>query len=84
MKLSGLTARKLTTIHMVGGGIQNRLLCQLTANATGRPVIAGPVEATAIGNIMMQVKAHGEVDSLEQIRQAVMDAFPPDRYESRR
>lgn len=67
---------------MVGGGIQNRLLCQLTANATGRPVIAGPVEATAIDNLMMQVKVHGEVDSLEQIRQVVMNSFPPDRYES--
>lgn len=81
-EIEQLLARKLSTIHMVGGGIQNRLLCQLTANATGRPVIAGPVEATAIGNIMMQVKAHGEVQSLDQIRQVVMDSFPPDRYES--
>lgn len=80
-EIEGLTARKLTTIHMVGGGIQNQLLCQLTANATGRSVIAGPIEATAIGNIMMQAKAHGEVGSLEEIRQAVMNSFPPDRYE---
>lgn len=81
-EIEELLGKKLQTIHMVGGGIQNRLLCQLTANATGRPVIAGPVEATAIGNMMMQVKAHGEVDSLDQIRQAVRDSFPPDRYES--
>ncbi|WP_246309980.1 rhamnulokinase [Paenibacillus alginolyticus] len=81
-EIEQLRARKLSTIHMVGGGIQNRLLCQLTANATGRPVIAGPVEATAIGNITMQVKAHGEVQTLDQIRQVVMDSFPPDRYES--
>ncbi|MDD9268794.1 rhamnulokinase family protein [Paenibacillus sp. GCM10023248] len=82
-EIEELLERKLQTIHMVGGGIQNQLLCQLTANATGRPVIAGPVEATAIGNIMMQVKAHGEVSSLDQIRQAVRDSFPPDRYASK-
>ncbi|NOV04531.1 rhamnulokinase [Paenibacillus sp. LMG 31457] len=82
-EIEELLGTKLQTIHMVGGGIQNQLLCQLTANATGRPVIAGPVEATAIGNIMMQVKAHGEVQSLDQIRQAVRDSFPPDRYESK-
>ncbi|TXK75162.1 rhamnulokinase family protein [Paenibacillus sp. N3.4] len=81
-EIEQLLNRKLSTIHMVGGGIQNRLLCQLTANATGLPVIAGPVEATAIGNIMMQAKGHGEVHSLEQIRQIVMDSFPPDRYEA--
>ncbi|MFC5450351.1 rhamnulokinase [Paenibacillus aestuarii] len=80
-EIEHLLDRKLTAIHIVGGGIQNRLLCQLAANATGRPVIAGPVEATAIGNVMMQAKAHGEVQSLEQIRQVVIDSFPPDRYE---
>jgi rhamnulokinase len=80
-EIEGLTGRKLSTVHMVGGGIQNRLLCQLTANATGRFVIAGPIEATAIGNIMMQAKAHREFASLQDIRQAVMDSFPPDRYE---
>ncbi|SDM85827.1 rhamnulokinase [Paenibacillus sp. yr247] len=81
-EIEQLLSRKLSTIHMVGGGIQNQLICQLTANATGRPVIAGPVEATAIGNIMMQIKAHGEVQSLEEIRQVVRDSFPPERYES--
>ncbi|WP_240343747.1 rhamnulokinase family protein [Paenibacillus sp. SYP-B3998] len=80
-EIEGLVDRDLACIHMVGGGIQNKLLCQLTANATGRTVIAGPVEATAIGNVMMQAKAHGEVQSLAQIRQAVMDSFPPESYE---
>lgn len=75
-----LLDRKLEHIHMVGGGIQNTLLCQLTANVTGRTVIAGPVEATAIGNIMMQAKAHGEVNSLHEIRQVVIDSFPPEIY----
>lgn len=82
-EIEQLLGKKLQTIHMVGGGIQNKLLCQLTANATGRPVIAGPVEATAIGNIMMQVKAHGEVTSLDQIRHAVRDSFSPDQYETK-
>ncbi|MBP1995662.1 rhamnulokinase [Paenibacillus eucommiae] len=75
-----LLGRRLEHIHMVGGGIQNTLLCQLTANATGRTVFAGPIEATAIGNILMQAKAHGEVGSLNEIRQVVIDSFPPDRY----
>lgn len=75
-----LLDKKLEHLHMVGGGIQNRLLCQLTANATGRTVIAGPVEATAIGNLMMQAKAHGEVHNLEDIRQVVIDSFPPEIY----
>jgi rhamnulokinase len=75
-----LINRKLDHIHMVGGGIQNKLLCQFTANATGSMVFAGPVEATAIGNIMMQAKAHGEVSSLQEIRQVVIDSFPPEMY----
>jgi rhamnulokinase len=76
-----LLDRKLEPIHMVGGGIQNKLLCQLTANVLGRTVIAGPVEATAIGNLMMQAKAHGEVSGLQDIRQVVIDSFPPEVYE---
>jgi rhamnulokinase len=75
-----LLDKKLERIHMVGGGIQNTLLCRLTANATGKTVVAGPVEATAIGNLMMQAKAHGEVSGLHEIRQVVIDSFPPDIY----
>lgn len=60
------------TIHIVGGGSQNALLCQLTSNLTGLPVIAGPVEATAIGNIMIQARAHGMVSgTLEGLRSIV-------------
>ena len=55
-RLSGRTVR---VVHLVGGGARNRLLCQLTADACGRPVVAGPVEATAIGNVLVQARAHG-------------------------
>ncbi len=75
-----LSGRRLNQIHMVGGGIQNTLLCQLTSNATSRLVIAGPTEATAIGNIMMQAMAHREVRDIAQIRQVVIDSFPPEVY----
>ena len=54
-----LAGREVDVVHVVGGGSQNTLLCQLTANATGRPVIAGPVEATALGNVLIQARAAG-------------------------
>ncbi|MDR0269580.1 rhamnulokinase family protein [Paenibacillus sp.] len=79
-EIEELTGKRLERIHMVGGGIQNRLLCQLTANVTGKTVIAGPVEATSIGNLMMQAKAHGEVNHLAEIREIVRRSFPPEIY----
>jgi rhamnulokinase len=64
-----LTGTSVDVIHIVGGGSQNRLLCQLTADAAGVPVVAGPVEATALGNVIVQARAHGVLpDSLEAIR----------------
>ena len=63
------------------GGIQNTLLCQLTANATGKPVVAGPVEATAMGNILMQVYAQGEIGSLADLRQVVKNSTELVTYE---
>lgn len=64
-----LAGEEIDMIHIVGGGSQNGLLCQLTANLVGVPVTGGPVEATALGNILVQAKAHGAVsDSLEAIR----------------
>jgi rhamnulokinase len=79
-KLSGVAVEK---IHVVGGGCQNRLLCQLTADRSGLPVVAGPVEATALGNVLIQARAHGRVGSLAEIRQVIARSFDPIRYEPR-
>lgn len=80
-KLEEMTGRKLTVVHIVGGGSQNRLLNQFTANATGRRVVTGPIEATAIGNILMQMLALGHIDSLSQGRELVRCSFPVETYE---
>jgi rhamnulokinase len=74
-KLESLIGRRLTAIHIFGGGSQNALLNQLTANACGRPVIAGPVEATAIGNLLMQMISLGEISSLVEAREIVRNSF---------
>ena len=64
-----LAGEDVDVIHVVGGGSQNELLCQLTADLAGLPVIAGPVEATALGNVLVQARTHGAApDSLEEIR----------------
>jgi rhamnulokinase len=76
-----LTGRKIAKVHIIGGGSQNRLLCQYAANAMGVPVIAGPIEATAIGNILMQAHALGHVGSLDEIRSIVAQSLQPVRYE---
>jgi rhamnulokinase len=77
-ELSGTT---VSVIHLVGGGAQNELLCQLTADLSGRPVVAGPVEATAIGNVLVQARAQGFVNgSLEALRALVRLAFSPTVY----
>ena len=69
--LEELVGREMKTIHMVGGGVQNQMLCQLTADACSREVIAGPVEATAIGNIVMQAIGTGELSSVVEARQLI-------------
>ncbi len=73
--------KRMKTVHLVGGGIQNTLLCQLTADATGRPVVAGPIEATALGNILMQALARGQVGSLAEIREIVRNSTDLITYE---
>lgn len=79
--LESASGRRVDTIHVVGGGANNGLLCQLTADATGRQVLAGPSEATAIGNLLMQAIAAGELDSLADGRALVARSFPARRYE---
>ncbi len=74
-KLEQLRGKPIDVLHIVGGGIQNTLLCQLTANATGKTVVAGPVEATAIGNIMVQALATGDIASLEEGREIVRQSY---------
>jgi rhamnulokinase len=79
-----LSGRPIEVVHIVGGGSQNALLCQLTADRTGRPVLAGPVEATAIGNVLVQARAAGLVHGeLEDLRTLVARAFPPVDYRPR-
>lgn len=65
------TGKTYERIHIVGGGVNSRLLCQMTANACGRPVVAGPDEATVLGNIGVQLMYHGDLSSLEELRAAV-------------
>jgi rhamnulokinase len=80
-RLETILRRRLEPIHIVGGGAQNRLLCQLTADATGRRVVAGPVEATAIGNIIVQGMAMGHIASLAEGRRVVRHSCDLTTYE---
>lgn len=78
---SALSGRVVSVIHLVGGGSQNALLCQLTADRSGLPVVAGPVEATAVGNVLIQARAQGLVSgTLESLRSLVARAFAPTTY----
>lgn len=76
-----LAGQDIRTVHLVGGGARNALLCQLTADATGLPVVAGPVEATALGNILVQARAHGLVHDRHDLRRLVATTQPLRRYE---
>jgi rhamnulokinase len=77
-----LSGRSVDVVHVVGGGSRNELLCQLTADACDRPVIAGPVEATAIGNVLVQARARGIIaGDLGALRALVRETHPLRRYE---
>ncbi|MEX5632659.1 rhamnulokinase [Parafrankia sp. FMc2] len=81
-RAADLTGRKVEVIHLVGGGSRNELLCRLTANEAGVPVVAGPVEATALGNILVQARAHGAAPAtLEDLRGHLARASTLRRYE---
>ena len=78
---SSLSGTPVRSVHVVGGGAQNRLLCQLVADRVGVPVIAGPVEATAIGNVLIQARTHGLLTGdLEALRANITDTVSVDRY----
>lgn len=80
-RMERLTGRRPGPVHMVGGGVQAALLCQFTADATGRPVVAGPVEATVTGNMISQLRFQGRLADLEAGRALVRDTATLTRYE---
>ncbi|WP_051799007.1 rhamnulokinase [Catenuloplanes japonicus] len=82
VEASVLSDKRIDVVHVVGGGARNTLLCQLTADACGLPVLAGPVEATALGNVLVQARAAGATGpSLSDLRALLRDAQPLVRYE---
>ena len=83
-RLEEILGGPIRTIHVVGGGTRNALLCRFAADACGRPVLAGPVEATAAGNVLIQAIARGRLGSLADARAVVARSFPPTAYEPRR
>ncbi len=78
-----LSGGRIHTVHIVGGGTQNRQLCQAAADACGRRVVAGPIEATAIGNIMVQAVAAGDIGSIAEAREVIRRSFPVEEYQPR-
>ena len=75
-----ITNKSIKEVYIIGGGSRNGLLCQLVANTTGLPVYAGPVEATAIGNIMIQAISIGEIDSITQGRKIIRESYKIKKY----
>lgn len=79
--IEDVTGQTIDVLHIVGGGIQNELLCQFTANAIGRKVVTGPIEATASGNILMQAKAAGQLKSIDEAREVIRNSFELKEYQ---
>src|SRR3954447_15897415 len=80
-RLEAASGREVRTINVIGGGARNELLCQLTADVTGREVLAGPIEATALGNVLVQARAAGELGSLSDMRAVSAASLTPVHYE---
>jgi rhamnulokinase len=80
-RLESLTSKRLTPLHIFGGGTKNKLLNQFTADCTGRAVVTGPIEATAIGNILMQAITLGHIADLSEARAVVRLSFAPEIYQ---
>ncbi len=78
-----LADHPVDVVHVVGGGARNDLLCRLTADACGLPVVAGPAEAAALGNVLVQARAHGQVGDRAQMRRLLARTQPLRRYEPR-
>ncbi|MBR3846238.1 MAG: rhamnulokinase [Alistipes sp.] len=83
-KLRGVAPFEIKTLHVIGGGAQNELLNQMTADACGIPVVAGPSEATALGNVMVQARAAGLVGSLTEMRSYILRSIETKRFEPRK
>jgi rhamnulokinase len=79
-EIEDVTGKSITKLHIVGGGSQNKLLNQFAANATGRPVLAGPIEATAAGSVLIQAIALGQLPSHEALRNVVRHSFAVETY----
>src|SRR4051812_37366757 len=80
-RLEAASGREVRTIHVIGGGARNALLCRLTADLTRRAIVAGPVEATALGNVLVQARAAGELGSLAEMRAVSAASVLPTPYE---
>lgn len=78
--LEEIAGYKIPALHIVGGGCKNKILSRFTANAINRPVYAGPIEATAIGNLAAQLLSLGEIGSLSQAREVIRNSFPIEEY----
>jgi len=76
-----VTGRRLEELHVVGGGANNGLLCAWTAEAANRVVLAGPAEATVVGNMLVQAIAQGEISTLADAREIVIASFEQTEYE---
>jgi rhamnulokinase len=83
-RLEAVAHRDVTCIHAIGGGVRNELLCRLTADVTGREVVVGAVEATAVGNLLVQARAAGELGSLAEMRAVAAASIPSTTYEPSR
>lgn len=82
-RLERILSRRLTVVHVVGGGSRNRLLCQLTADITGRPVLAGPPEATAVGSLLVQMRSLGYLGATADFTSVVRASFPLEQFDPR-
>lgn len=80
-QLGEISPKPIRKVHVMGGGTQNKLLCKFAADAIELPVLAGPLEATAIGNLLVQAKAIGRIESFSEIRDVVRRSFAIEKYE---